>query len=98
MSVSRLIFDEERWRAIIQKPDWYLVFVEFANEASQQLGEDTKEIRQLNKQVRHFFENSLAAGEVALGSNGLDWDSEREPVDTVVIHHTSAEPGYQLPY
>jgi hypothetical protein len=55
--------------------------------------ESSKEVRQ---KVRSFFENALASGAVALGDTGPDLDCERRPIDTIVIHHTSAEPGYLL--
>lgn len=98
MPRSDLVFDENRWRQIVRKSDWYFEFIKFSNKAKQELSEDTNEPQKLNKQVRHFFEEALATGKVALGLSGPDWDSEREPIDTIVIHHTSAEPGYRLPY
>ena len=98
MSSVSILFDESRWLEIIQKPDWYFEYVKFVDQAKKTLGQETAEIKDLNKQVRHFFEDSLTAGKVALGSSGLDWDTGRQPIDTIVIHHTSAEPGYGLSY
>ena len=96
--MPRVAFDEASWSEIIQKPDWYLDYDRFAHAAQDELGEESEPLKKLSKQVRHFFEGRLADGKVALASDGPDWDSQRQPIDTVVIHHTSAKPGYRLPY
>lgn len=96
--MTGIIFDEEYWRQALQRPDWYLEYVKLAAQAKEQLGEDTDERQRLNKKVRRFFEAALANDEVALAADGPDWDRERQPVDTIVIHHTSARPGYKLSY
>lgn len=40
-----------------------------------------------------FFEMHLTKGDVALGKEWPEADSERKAVDTVVIHHTGSPPG-----
>ena len=40
-----------------------------------------------------FFERYLEGELLALGTEGKDWDEERKPVDTVVIHHTKGGGG-----
>jgi hypothetical protein len=91
-------FDEAYWSKLIQKPEWFFEYAKLATEAKRKLGEQTPAGKNFSKQVRHFFEKSLMAQKVALGSTGPDWERERLPIDTIVIHHTSAEPGYKLPY
>ena len=82
-------FDEDRWRQAIKEPDWYF-----------KLYPELKELqgREEKKEVRRFFAGALQAGEVALAESGPDLDAQRKPIDMIIIHHTSAEPGYQLPY
>jgi hypothetical protein len=46
--------------------------------------------------VRGFFEAALKDGSLALGNSGQNLDAQRQSVDTIVIHHTSDEPGYSL--
>ena len=40
------------------------------------------------EEIYAFFEQKLTIGEVAHGTKGPDWDRERKPHDTIVIHHT----------
>jgi hypothetical protein len=91
-------FEENLWRRRVQKPTWYLDYVQFINQAKTELGEKTQELDSLNKKVRHFFEEALPQDKICLASEGPDLDKERLPVDTIVVHHTSAEPGYRLSY
>lgn len=92
------MFDEGYWAQVVQDPTWYFEYVQFISQVKNELGEKTEEFASLNKEVRHFFEKALLLGKVYLANAGPDLDKERQPVDTVVIHHTSAEPGYTLSY
>jgi hypothetical protein len=37
MPEPSFMFDENRWQKLIQQPDWYFEFVEFANKAKADL-------------------------------------------------------------
>jgi hypothetical protein len=89
-------FDEAYWSEAIEQPDWYLEFNGFAKKARLKSESETKDQKKLNKKVRHFFESALLEGRVNLADSGYNFDSERQPIDTIVIHHTSAKPGYKL--
>lgn len=91
-------FDEAHWATVISQPDWYLEFNEFKVRAEKTLKPESADMERLNKQVRHFFEAALKNNQVALAQAGPDLDDQRQPVDTIVIHHTSAKPGYRLSY
>lgn len=91
-------FNEAEWREAARQPDWYLRLephykrlLESADESSAATRKEIKE------EVRSFFENLLARDELNLSTSGPDWDEERQPVDTVVVHHTSEEPGMTKP-
>jgi len=90
-------FDETYWLKAIKQPTWYIELYELVQKIKSK-HKDQEQTDKLNKQIRHFFEKELAAGNVALGSDGYDFDQEREAIDTVVIHHTSHTPGYRLDY
>lgn len=55
--------------------------------------EDSAVQRACKEGIYDFFETHLANGNIALGSNRKNADTERRPIDTVVIHHTSNRPG-----
>ncbi len=92
-------FDEQRWAEVLRQPDWY---VQMADElqALRQRSEEVggEEGRLMRRTFRDFVAERLEVGEVALADHGDNLDEQRLPVDTVVIHHTSAEPGYSLSY
>lgn len=92
------MFDSKTWQRLIRRPDWYLDYVALAAKAKQEYGEDSEDLHTFNRQIRHWFEQELLNKEVNLASEGPDFDAEREPIDTLVIHHTSASPGYRLSY
>lgn len=91
-------FDENYWLKAITEPDWYIKTVDFLKEVKEKYPENSDERNRLLKQSRHFFEQALIDNKVALASSGLDLDAERKPIDTIVVHHTSAEPGYRTSY
>lgn len=91
-------FNETYWSQVIAKPDWYFEYVDFISSAKGKLGEGSEEFRSLIKKLRHFFEAALLDNKVSLAQDGPDLDKQRKPIDTIVIHHTSAEPGYRLNY
>ena len=91
-------FDESHWLEVIKRPNWYLEFNEFARHAQRDSKREQTELDELSRQIRHFFESALQKDMVNLAKAWPDTDKERAPIDTVVIHHTSAKPGYRLSY
>lgn len=97
-SSTEWTFDETYWAKVIRHPDWYLEFVPWYEKVQEELGVESNEAKKFRKTARLFFENELLEGNFALAKNGPDFDKERQPIDTIVVHHTSAEPGYRLSY
>ena len=98
MTKTAWTFDEKHWAGAIKRPDWYREFVPYAKEIQEKLGEHSAEARQFRNAVRSFFEKKLLIGGVALAKNGPDFDEQRLPVDTIVIHHTSHKGRYSLDF
>lgn len=90
-------FDEQSWRSILHKPDWYLRLADEL-QALQDIGKrsDKKTAQEIGNAIYDFFETHLADGSIALGTNGHEEDGERKPIDTIVIHHTSSTPGMTI--
>jgi hypothetical protein len=91
-------FDGAHWAKAIQKPDWYIEFVKYSKQAESRFADGSEALNQFRYQCRHFFELALQGDRVALASTGPDLDEERQPQDTIVVHHTSNKPGYRLSY
>lgn len=86
-------FDFRRWRDDILKPDWYLKIVPELTVLDHLWRTDKTSYEKTKERVYDFFEEALLNGRVNLGRTGEDWDNERQPIDTVVLHHTSNPPG-----
>ncbi len=91
-------FNEEKWNTLVtSRPDWYL---ELAPQLKELWGKrnklDAEAYKILKKEVYGFFERHLKAGTVVLGDTGEEYDSERECIDTVVLHHSHNQPGLTL--
>lgn len=95
---EQFIFDESYWAERVRQPDWYMELIPYIQKSKEVLGGRTEKWLQLSKSIRYFLEQALLKNQVALGDNGPNFDEERQPIDTVVIHHTSAMSGYRLSY
>lgn len=92
-------FDEAKWRDAVRRPDWYIQLYPEIKELQQrwETEADKSIARAMKNEVREFFEAALLAGTIKLAGSGQNLDAERQPIDEIIIHHTSAEPGYTLP-
>ena len=87
-------FDEDKWEKAIQNPDWYLRLLPDYKRLIKKLEKSDKATKDnFKEKVYNFFEKHLAQKSIVLGTTGTNWDSERRPVDTIVIHHTKNSPG-----
>lgn len=91
-------FDEEKWvNAATQREDWYnLIFPEFEAILAKYEVSPLQERKAARNAIYGLFEGLLDQKKVILGASGTDWDRERKPVDTIVIHHTKVESGMTL--
>jgi len=96
--MPKIEFDQAYWSTKIVEPNWYIELAKFIRRAQKKMGRDSEEFNQLIKDTRHFFEKALLENKVTLAKTGPDLDAQREPIDTIVIHHTSHTPGYRLSY
>jgi hypothetical protein len=87
-------FNEQKWVEAIKYDDWYLRLSDDYKCLMKQSEESSKEISdEIKEETYQFFENHFEKGDIALGKEGPNWDEERKPIDTVVIHHTKNPPG-----
>lgn len=86
--------DEVAWRAEVARPDWYLrIQDEYEELLTRARNSDRATAHAIATEIYGFFERVLAAGAIAVGGKGPDWDADRMPIDTAVIHHSKRPPG-----
>lgn len=88
-------FDEQKWlEALTMRHDWYkVIYPEFEAILAANEGGDKTQRKESRDAVYGYFEMLLNEDKVMLGTIGKNWDAERKPIDTVVIHHTKGEGG-----
>jgi hypothetical protein len=91
--IKPMEFDFRSWAKVLREPTWYQHLVPEFKKLTTLWETDRSDYERSKEAIYDFFEQSLIEGTVALGSTGKDWDSERLPIDTIIIHHTSNPPG-----
>lgn len=78
---------------IFSNPQWYLAIQselkEFFYDYDGNKENKTKKWLEKRREFAKMICELLKANKIALGNYGIDWDKERLPIDTIVIHHTS---------
>jgi|SRR5579859_2923854 len=92
--VKQLHHLQARWVRQFSSPAWYLSVIPEMQSWTKQLTRQPVKIQdECKAELYDFFERHLIQGDIALDRESRDWDSDRKPIDTVVIHHTSNPPG-----
>lgn len=87
-------FDKQKWIEAIKHNDWYLRLADDYKLLMKKAERSDKEIsEEIKEEVYQFFERNLSEKTIALGKQGPNWDEERKPIDTIIIHHTKNQPG-----
>ncbi len=88
------VIDYKAWGRQLNQPDWYVhLYPELKQVLVQMALLPEGERLRVKNEIYTFFEQEIAAGHVAFGATGKNFDAERQPIDTVVIHHTENRPG-----
>jgi len=86
--------DFKKWDTLIQSdPLWYINVLNDLGDLSELKEKENENYRKLKVQVYDFFESHIRANDIVLGDVLRNWDAERTPIDTILIHHTSHESG-----
>lgn len=90
--------DEQFWRDSLHKTDWYLHVAEDFKRLQRMAEAEPGKVKskQIKREAYEAVEAALSQGFLPLASNGADLDKERQPIDTIVIHHTKNQPGMTL--
>lgn len=90
------------WREALRRPDWYLELSgEFRRleKLTSGVREDKRKsaaAKSAKLEAYELVEDALETGSIPLAGTGEDFDRDRRPPDTVVIHHTKNSAGLTL--
>lgn len=87
--------DETLWRSALRRPDWYLTLMPELKRFEQlrEQGLDDESVAKIKDAAYGLAETALANHTLPLASDGEDFDEERRPIDTIIIHHSKNPPG-----
>jgi hypothetical protein len=89
--------NDELWKKEISQKDWYLrLDPEFKRLENIQKDLSKEDEEELKEELYSYIERDLENGSIQLNQNYHDWDDERKPIDTIVIHHTSNDRSLTL--
>lgn len=90
--------DEQFWQKSLSHPDWYLRLADDFKrlEKLAETEQDPAKHKQIKREAYGVVEAALTAGAIPLATSGEDLDKDRQPIDTIIIHHTKNEPGMTL--
>lgn len=88
-------FNKDKWNKLIQEPHWYLEVPNELENIRKLFNENNFEYENLKEEIYSFFQEKLKENKIFLGKEGKNFDLSRKPIDTIVIHHTSMNPGLQ---
>lgn len=93
-----LVYDSVLWQEAFKKPDWYLDvkdnFKQLEDLAANEKDYDKR--KKIKRPAYEFVEAAIRKNQIVLAEKGKDFDTERRPIDTIVIHHTANKPGMTL--
>jgi hypothetical protein len=91
-----LDFQREYWESSLQYPDWYTRLEKELRQLFFPVVHNDPQLKAFRNKVYSLVEELLAGDKIPLAESGPDLDRERQPVDTVVIHHTEEDPAISL--
>lgn len=99
--MSERLHIPDRIREVVAQPNWYerlgrirsgLMLGSLATRNAAEVFNLTGGVADRAKSLLlRVFTELLEENAVALGQTGPNWDAERQPVDTVVVHHTGSQ-------
>ena len=91
-----LDFQREYWESRLQYPDWYTRLERELRQLFFPVVHNDPQLKAFRNKVYDLIEELLAGDKIPLAESGPDLDRDRQPVDTVVIHHTEEDSRMSL--
>jgi hypothetical protein len=90
------VFERAHWESEFRWPDWYCRLERELRAYIFPVVHDDPALKVWRHQVYSLAGEMLERGEIPLAQSGPDLDTERRPLDTIVLHHTEEEPDISL--
>ncbi len=87
---------EQYWRDQLQHPDWYIRLEDYLRKDIFPVVHDNPALSLQRNRFYDVVTQMLIDRQIPLATSGPNLDSERQPIDTVVIHHTEENPDISL--
>ena len=91
-----LDFQREYWESKLQYPDWYIRLENELRQLFFPVVHNNPELKAFRNRVYDLVEELLEGDKIPLAESGPALDRGRQPIDTVVIHHTEEDPRMSL--
>src|SRR5689334_8166899 len=91
-----LDFQRDYWESRLRLPDWYNHLEDELKGLFFPVVHHNTELKAFRNQVYALIAELLERAEMPLAATGPDLDVERQPVDTIVVHHTEEDPSISL--
>lgn len=96
MSVDKNInLSKDHLKKQLQYSDWYIRLGDFLTTKVFPI-EDNPKIKTQRHQFYDLVTQMLSENKIPLAKNGPNFDKDRKPIDTIVIHHSDEDPNMKL--
>ncbi|HUV81265.1 MAG TPA: peptidoglycan recognition family protein [Patescibacteria group bacterium] len=92
----KLDFNREYWGSQFKSPDWYIKIEKDLNELIFPIIHKNPEVKTFRHKVYELVEELLEKDQIPLAKEGPNFDIDRKPIDTIIIHHTEEESDIRL--
>jgi hypothetical protein len=89
-------FQHNYWESRLRFPDWYQRLEAELTALFFPVVHDDPQLKTFRNQVYALIAELLSRQEMPLAATGPDLDIARQPIDTIVIHHTEEHPAISL--
>lgn len=90
--------NETFWWEALGRPNWYELLADDFKRLEQIAATETdySKRKAIKNQAYELVEKALKTGHMPLAGTGYNFDSVRQPINTIVLHHTANPPGMTL--
>lgn len=89
-------FQRAYWESKLTHPDWYNRIEDELRQLFFPVVHGHPQLKAFRHQVYELVEELLESSRIPLAASGPNLDEARQPIDTVVIHHTEEAPAIRL--